>query len=232
MNPGASERLRSDGPVLLAGGGDCPPDLLSPLLDKAQLRVAADGGADALLAAGVIPDAVIGDLDSLTDDARAAIPPERIHLITEQDSTDFDKCLRNIAAPLVYAAGFLGARLDHQLAAMTVLARHPDRRCLLVGRDDVVALCPPRISLELPIGCRFSLYPMADCGGTSSGLRWPIDGLRFRPDGITGTSNQTDAPRVDLSFDAPKMLIILPAQHLAPLAQALQQADARWPARA
>ncbi|WP_353471387.1 thiamine diphosphokinase [Salipiger sp. H15] len=229
MNSGL---IRSQSPVLLVGGGDCPAELLEPLLARSAIRVAADGGAAALLGAGVTPDAVIGDLDSLSAADRARIPADRVHRIAEQDSTDFDKCLRNIDAPLVLAAGFLGARLDHQLAAMTVLARRPDRPCLLVGREDVVALCPPDLTLELPVGSRFSLFPMGPVGGTSRGLRWPIDGLRFAPDRVTGTSNETDAPRVALSLDAPKMLVILPAQALAALERALLHAPSRWPAPA
>lgn len=224
--------IRSNSPVLLVGGGDCPADMLLPLLARTKTRVAADGGAAALLSADVTPDAVIGDLDSLTEEHRARIPAARIHRIAEQDSTDFDKCLRSIEAPLIYAAGFLGARLDHQLAAMTVLARRPDRPCLLVGREDVVALCPPELALDLPVGSRFSLYPMAEVGGTSQGLRWPIDGLRFSPDLLTGTSNETDAPRVTLRLDAPKMLVILPVTALAALERALLEAPSRWPARA
>ncbi|MBE9636516.1 thiamine diphosphokinase [Salipiger mangrovisoli] len=229
MNSGL---IRSQLPVLLVGGGDCPPEMLAPLLERCPVRVGADGGGAALLAAGVMPDAVIGDLDSLGPDARARIPAPRIHHIAEQNSTDFDKCLRNIDAPLVYAAGFLGARLDHQLSAMTVLVRRPERPCLLVGREDVVALCPPELALELPLGTRASLFPMAEVGGHSRGLRWPIDGLRFTPDRLTGTSNETDAPRVELRLDAPKMLVILPVQAQAALERGLLEAAARWPARA
>ena len=41
------------------------------------------------------------------DAARAAIPAERLHRIAEQDSTDFEKCLRNIRAPLVVGIALL-----------------------------------------------------------------------------------------------------------------------------
>ena len=66
--------IRSHSPVLLVGGGDCPADMLLPLLARTKTRVAADGGAAALLSADVTPDAVIGDLDSLTEEHRARIP--------------------------------------------------------------------------------------------------------------------------------------------------------------
>ena len=219
-------------PVLLVGGGDCAPDQLGPLVRRAGAVVAADGGAEVLLSSGHFPDAVIGDMDSLSDAARARLPADRMHEISEQDSTDFDKCLRSIDAPLVWGAGFLGARLDHQLAAMTVLARHPDRRCVLIGAEDVVMLAPPRLSLDLDPGTRFSLYPLGPVSGRSTGLRWNIDGLAFAPDRMTSTSNEVAAPRVDLWLDAPRMLLILPVAAFPELERALERSDARWPAPA
>ena len=224
--------LRRAEPILLVGGGDSPEAHLAPLLARCATRVAADGGAATLLRAGALPDAVIGDLDSLSESDRAQIPAERVHHIAEQDSTDFDKCLRNIAAPLVFGTGFLGPRVDHQLAALTVLTMRADRRCILVGEEDAIALAPPQITLTLPVGLRFSLYPMGLVHGDSTGLRWPLGGLDFTPAQRAGTSNETSAETVSLRFDAPLMLIILPVSQLPELARALLSAPDGWPARA
>jgi thiamine pyrophosphokinase len=224
--------VQSVGPVLLVGGGECSDDVLTTLLEDGSLpAVAADSGAARLLAHGRQPDAVIGDMDSLPADRVAALAPGVVHRIAEQDSTDFDKCLRNVASPLVLACGFLGRRLDHQLAALTVLARRPDRRCLLIGAQDVALLCPPALSLPLASGTRVSLWPLGPVEGRSDGLRWPIDGLGFAPDGVVGTSNEATGP-VRLQMDAPRMMLILPADCLAAVRAALDAAPARWPARA
>ena len=223
--------IRSETAILLVGGGFSNPELLTDLTQSCDTRVAADGGAARLLAAGILPDAVIGDLDSLADEARTQIPADRIHHVTEQDSTDFDKCLRSIDAPLVFGTGFLDPRIDHGLGALTVLARHPDRRCILIGAEDAVMLAPPRLSLALPKGCRVSLWPLGPVTGRSTGLRWPIDGLHFTPDDITGTSNEATGP-VTLEMDGPRMLLILPLEALWALRQALASAPAEWPARA
>ena len=228
MNP----RIVSEiSPVLLVGGGAIALNVLRCALEENVSVVAADGGALPLLELGHMPDAVIGDLDSLEAADLARLPAGRVHHIAEQDSTDFDKCLRAISAPLVLGYGFLGARLDHQLAAMTVLARHPDRRCILVGAEDVVLLVPPALALDLPVGMRLSLYPLGPVTGQSEGLRWPIGGLRFAPHDRVGTSNEVTGP-VQLSFDAPRMLLILPAEALMALRSALEAAPATWPARA
>lgn len=225
MNPSI---VRSPGEVLLVGGGQISSCVLSDALARAETVVAADGGAVPVMALGRCPDAVIGDLDSLPPEVMQALPPAVLHRIEEQDSTDFDKCLRHIEAPLVLGHGFLGARLDHQLAAMTVLARHPDRRCLLVGEQDVVCLAPPRLALDLPVGLRLSLYPLAPVRGRSDGLRWPLEGLRFAPDGIVGTSNEVTGP-VRLEFETPGMLLILPLTAQEALRAGLREAAARWP---
>ncbi|WP_299935362.1 thiamine diphosphokinase [uncultured Pelagimonas sp.] len=218
-------------PVLLVGGGECAEDALTNAMKVSQTIVAADGGAAEVLARGRMPDSVIGDMDSLDPALQAQLAPGVLMHIAEQDSTDFDKCLRHIEAPLIEAHGFLGARVDHQLAALTVLVRRSDQCCVLVGAHDVVLVAPPRLVLDLPIGMRFSLFPMAEVTGRSEGLRWPIDGIEFSPDGRIGTSNEVTGP-VTLEMDGPGMLIILPPEALPQVTLTLSQSAARWPARA
>jgi thiamine pyrophosphokinase len=176
--------------------------------------VAADGGADRLLALGCEPDAVIGDLDSISTKAQLRLK-DRLFPIREQATTDFDKALRSIAAPFVLGIGFAGARLDHTLAVLNGLARHPDKRCLLLGSRDVIFLAPRRMELRLPVGSRLSLFPLGPVQGESEGLRWPLQDLRFAPAGVIGTSNEVTGPLVRLRFDADLMLVILPRSAMA-----------------
>lgn len=213
--------FQADRGVTLLGGGRLMPDDLSMSLAVAPHLVAADSGAMAALAAGHMPEAVYGDMDSLPAAIRAQIPRDRIHQIAEQTSTDFDKALRHIAAPVILAAGFTGGRVDHELAVYHGLVARPDARCLVVGAQDIVMHAPPRLALDLPVGTRLSLFPMASVTGVSRGLAWPIAGLVFHPAQRIGTSNVTDDARLELSFDAPGMLLIVPRVHLGVMAAAL-----------
>ena len=194
--------------ITLLGGGEVNDACLKNALIRAPRLVAADGGADAALARGLIPEAVVGDFDSISPQARTSLPPESL-----QESTDFEKVLQRVRAPLLLAVGFLGRRLDHQLAALTALTRHATQPCLLLGRDDIAFAAPPELALELPRGSRFSLYPLARVTGRSEGLEWPIEGLTFSPSGQIGTSNRVTGP-VRLSFDAPGMVVITPPEAL------------------
>jgi len=218
-------------PITLVGGAAVCSAQLKRARAIAPAIVAADGGADAALAHDAMPVAVIGDFDSISEDARRRIPQVAQHPIPDQDTTDFDKCLSNISAPLIVGVGFSGDRLDHQLAAYSSLVRHPWQRCILLGREELVFLCPPAMDLPLTSGCPVSLFPMGAVEGRSEGLRWPIGGLNFAPDGRIGTSNAALGP-VSLTLTAPKMLVILPEATLETVARRLIATPARWPDRA
>jgi thiamine pyrophosphokinase len=196
--------------VTVLGGGDCSAETIEEVLTLAPILVAADGAAGRALAAGRMPDAVIGDFDSIRPEDAARIPPERLHRIDEQDSTDFDKCLRHIRARFVLAAGFTGARRDHELAAYNALVRRADQRVILVGEHDVCFVAPRDWRIDLAPATRVSLFPLSPVTGRSEGLRWPIDGIGFAPHGRVGTSNEAVGGPVRLAMDAPGMLVILP----------------------
>ena len=208
--------------VTIIGGGEFRADLLEQALALAPVLVAADGGADRALEMGHMPVAVIGDFDSLSPESRAGIPADRLHRIAEQETTDFDKCLRSVRAPLVVAVGFTGARVDHGLAALTALVRHRGGPVVLLGPEDVTFLCPPALTLDLTPGTRVSLFPFGPATADGTGLRWPPDGIGFAPWDRIGTSNEALGP-VALRVAGP-MLAILPRECLPQAVRALVSA--------
>lgn len=217
--------VQSSLPVTLVGAGAFRRDALEAALRLAPLLVAADGGANKAVRTGRIPDRVIGDLDSVTAATRAAIPAGRFLHVAEQETTDFEKCLTRIEAPFILGLGFAGPRADHTLAAWNALVRHPSRRCMILTAKDVAFAAPPRIALDLARGTRVSLFPMAPVAADSRGLRWPLGGLDFRPDGRIGTSNRADGA-VEIACAEPGMLVILPLAALAAAIAGLTRAEA------
>ncbi|MDO5528590.1 MAG: thiamine diphosphokinase [Paracoccus sp. (in: a-proteobacteria)] len=202
--------IRSAGGVTLVGGGALRAETLERATRRAPMLIAADGGADRALALSRTPEWAVGDFDSITDDARAAIGEGRLIHIAEQDSTDFDKALRHIEAPFVIGVGFGGARMDHAMAAMNVIARRRVPPCVLLSTDDVIFRAPGRFSLDLPDGARLSLFPMGPARGRSNGLRWPIDGIEFAPGDVIGTSNMALGP-ARLEIEGQMLVFLDPA---------------------
>lgn len=211
--------FKSPGGVTLIGGGSCESGDMDMALQYAPDLIAADGGGDRALSFGLYPRAVIGDMDSLSAQARSTLGPDRLHHVAEQDSTDFGKCLRMVEAAFFLALGFTGKRIDHTLAALSQIATDRYPPVLLIGRDDVIFRALPEMEFHLPTATRFSLYPMGPVTGRSTGLRWPIDGLEFSPDGQIGTSNETVGP-VTLSITG-NCLILLPKDRIHAAMQGL-----------
>ena len=224
--------VRSQDPVTLVGGGQALPEDLHAALRVAPICVAADGGAALAMAAGITPAAVIGDFDSLPAEIEAALSASTLYKVAEQDSTDFEKALIRIDAPLVVGVGFLGGRVDHQLGALHVLLALADRPVLLVAPQELIFLAPPRIELPTKAGDVVSLFPLTSVTAKSEGLRWALDGLGFAPGVQSGTSNVATGP-VTVVPSNPGMVMIVPRRLLRPVAAALALPEAaRWPARA
>ncbi len=192
------------------GGAPVEAATLRAALARAPRLVAVDGGADMLRAAGLVPEAVIGDLDSISPAARDHFA-DRLRHVAEQDSTDFAKAVRSFPGPAI-AVGFLGARVDHFLACLTELARS-GTDCVLLGEMDCVCIAPPEAVLDLAPGTRVSLWPLEPATGRSAGLEWPIDGLGLAPAVRAGTSNRATG-RVTLSLSGGPVALILPAEAL------------------
>lgn len=204
--------------IIFSGGATilgASPDRsgMEAALARAPALVCADGGANAL-PAGQTPEAIIGDLDSLADAPgwRARLGGRLIHVV-EQDSTDLEKCLRRVEAPFIIGVGFLGGRLDHELAALHALITDP-RPVLLIGSEDVIFAAGTGVSLDLPAGERLSIHPMRRVvAGPGAGLCWPVEGLTLEAGAKIGSSNRTTGP-VDLRFDRPGAVVILPRARL------------------
>jgi thiamine pyrophosphokinase len=204
-------------PLAIVGGGAVDSALLVELAAMGVHFVGADGGGDVIAAAGLVPEAIIGDLDSITD-ADAWGPTTRVIRVAEQITTDFEKCLYSTRAPITVALGMTGRRFDHTLSAISAVTAYArNRRIVLVDESDMaLALSGPFRFAATP-GERVSVYPLLPIDFTSSsGLLYPLDGLHLEQGGLIGTSNAADAEEVEIvPADDTPWLLILEKTHLA-----------------
>jgi thiamine pyrophosphokinase len=216
--------VETDQGISLIAGGPVSARDLRLSLRRAPVLVAADGGADRALARGLMPEAAIGDFDSISAGAREALGPGRLLHISEQESTDFDKALGAVSAPFILGLGALGGRLDHALAVLHTLVRRRAYHVVLLGAEDVVFAARPGRWLDLALGAgdRLSLFPLAAVKGESEGLEWPIKGLAFDPARKIGTSNRVTKGPVRLRFEGEGMIVILPRRRLDAVLRALR----------
>jgi|GEM_PF-269536 len=205
-----SAPLAFDGLLVVVGGGALDTHLLHRLAAEGAHLVGADGGGDAIRQAGLVPEAIIGDFDSIADrtgwDARTRLMP-----IAEQETTDFEKVLYSTAAPVTVGLGMTGKRFDHTLAALDALARFAaGRRIILVDESDIALALAGPFEFTVEPGARVSVHPLTPTRfAGSTGLVYPLDGLLLAPGIRTGTSNAADAASFSIEPDGDGVYLLI-----------------------
>ena len=182
-----------DGLLVVVGGGAVDYQLMRDLAASGAHLVAADGGADEIVKAGLVPEAIIGDFDSVAD-PESWLGRTRLIRIAEQETTDFEKVLYTAHAPVTIALGMTGKRFDHTLAALDAVTRYAGERIIiLVDESDVAMALTGAFSFDVDAGDRVSVHPLKPIRFRRSiGLKYPLDGLRLAPGERTGTSNEAE----------------------------------------
>ena len=177
--------------VILVGGSKVSLKLLKPISHLHPI-FAADSGANILVSEKIDFKAVIGDMDSI--DERILKNPDIESIpISDQNSTDLEKCFSQVSAEVFIGFGFLDLRLDHTLASLTAICKNNSANAIiLVGELDTVIWVKGEWSCNMPVGTRLSIWPLSNqIFLDSSGLKYSLKNLKMNPISLIGTSNET-----------------------------------------
>ena len=208
--------------IVVVTGSEPLDPLAVDAAGRADCIVAADGGLDHARAAGLVPDVLVGDLDSVSADgldwATARIPIERHP--ADKAATDTELALASAAAMrpqrLILIAG-RGDRLDHAIAALGALGSDGLAAVAAVegwwGDDHVLIGRPGRtVGVDRPTGTTFSLLALhGPCRGvTVTGSRWPLVDADLAPMSGLGVSNEVLDPPCRVDVAAGVVTLIIP----------------------
>lgn len=221
--------------ALLFTGGDIPDfDAFSRFIGSYSLIIAADSGYDAALRAGLSPDVVIGDMDSISGDAlsHGDISGEVIRWPRDKDHSDTELALMHAkerGIDDIILIGGSGGRMDHLYAVQALFSGefYPSiwitKETLVICFGNDCAYSGVDIShndKDAPI----SVFPVGKgphCA-VSTGLKWPIDGLSWDT-GAFSLSNRINSTEASVMASSGRFLLMLtPCTHLEILAHARQ----------
>lgn len=126
LNHIVQEIIRNTDAVVVANGSFPQHSAALAILSHAQCIVCCDGAADKLIAHGIEPSYIIGDLDSVSDAIKQKHADKLIH-IPEQDTNDQTKAVEwLIQNGYTYATilGATGQREDHTIGNISLLAEY------------------------------------------------------------------------------------------------------------
>lgn len=184
-----------------------------------DLLMAADGGLDRMMAAGIVPHVVVGDLDSASGEALSWAGSHEVAVErhpAEKDVTDLDLAIRTArerGCTSLTVVGALGGRLDHELAALGSLMRASDLQPHLVANDhDAWVLAPGgrrAVSIGLVGACVSVLSLTPTASASSSGLAWRLDGVELEALSSRGVSNVAADETARVSVERGTILVIV-----------------------
>lgn len=216
---------------------------LDAVLPAATMLVCADAGADQLYkydkeaANGTkrrLPDAIIGDLDSLSDEVGMHYRDKGVQVIKDPDqyTTDFTKCLQwirntRLAKPDtanqeldVMVLGGLGGRVDQGFSQIHHLYLATNSQELLCGR--IYLLSEQSLTFVLSDGCNAILIEpgffeenvgiipiLGPANLTTKGLEWDVQDWRTEFGGLLSTSNHIRSKNIEISFSGPRPLFTM-----------------------
>jgi thiamine pyrophosphokinase len=204
--------------IFLNGAPD-PERLIQAVADRADLVVAADGGARYALAAGIVPDLIVGDMDSLGEDLAREMEARGAKLERHPVRKDkMDGHLAVLAASergataadfLCAAGGKFGAvfALPHILLA----AERLGMRSSVVadwGRMFVVEAGPRAV--EGAVGDCVSVFPLAGpaTGVTLEGMGYPLTDATLEPGDTLGFHNELVGGEAKVGVESGTLLVV------------------------
>lgn len=214
--------------VVVIAGGDPLPVEASRALKAARARavttIAADSGLDEACRAGVLPDRVVGDLDSVEPDSLEQARAAGVRIDTyprDKDRTDLaialDTAMESRPETILMFGGS-GGRLDHLLGNAALLAADAYAKVEItawIGNARLYVVHAHRerpTSLEGRIGELISLLPFHGTvhGVTTTGLAFPLDQAQLDAGSSLGVSNRFAARTASVSVTRGVLLAIQP----------------------
>ena len=187
--------------ALFLNGFADPPDLLRRVAGRADLVVAADGGALHALRAGIVPDLVVGDMDSLGEEGARRLGGRGATL--ERHPSRKDKMDGHLAILAAQKRGAtvldllcaVGGRLDAVFALPHLLLaaeRLGVRTTAVAGWGEMFVVEDGSRAVGGRTGEDVSVFPLAGAaeGVTLEGFEYPLEGARIEAGDTLGFHNE------------------------------------------
>jgi thiamine pyrophosphokinase len=201
--------------IIIFANGDLP-DLgkARALLRDDDFIIAADGGTRHALALGLIPNVIVGDLDSLPANFEISKFDNEV-ILYPQDKNEIDLELAiqhaltlNPEQVIIVAA--LGGRLDQTLGNIALIL-HPSS--LILRLDDgieEVFFCRDQVQINGSVGDLVSLLPWQGevTGVVTTNLKWPLRDEVLYPNKTRGISNEMLGDMASVQIKSGLLLVV------------------------
>jgi thiamine pyrophosphokinase len=200
--------------LVFIGGEGPDAELCVRLAAGADIVAAADSGLVRAESAGLRPDWIIGDMDSLDDESRLdAYPPSCVvRFPADKDFTDTELAVNLLfeeGCDEVTIAGGGGGRLDHILAIASLFEREPYPSRWFTGCEEIYVVSD-EFHCNVQKTDTVSVFPLGTgpWKARSAGLKWPLDSVAWRR-GFFGISNVSETEALTIKALSGRFLVLV-----------------------
>ena len=165
--------------AVIVAGGEFPtaPQPLD-ILHNAPYIVCCDGAADRYIATGRVPNAIVGDGDSISEVNRVRYA-HLLNIVTEQESNDQTKAVRFLIEKgkrRIAIVGATGRREDHTIGNISLLIEYTRAGCDVCSFTDhgVFIPCSGTTTHKCRKGQQVSIFSITAKDLSAEGLLYPI----------------------------------------------------------
>ena len=164
--------------VIVAGGESPTATVPLDILHNAPYVVCCDGAADRYIATGHIPDAIVGDGDSISAENREKYA-HLLHIIAEQETNDQTKAVHFLLEQgkrRIAIVGATGLREDHTIGNISLLVEYARMGCDVCSFTDygIFIPCNGTTTHKCHKGQQASIFSITAKDLSAKGLRYPI----------------------------------------------------------
>jgi thiamine pyrophosphokinase len=204
--------------IIFANGEISDKESLVPIFKWGEFLISADGGLKHIRKLGLMPNLVVGDLDSVSSEEVKWLEQNQVEIIKypkKKDQTDLELALLETVergGNPVIVIGALGGRIDQTLANIFLLLM-PELVNVDVRLDDghdELFLIRDQVEVRGKKGDIVSLLPMLSpsTGIKTNGLKYSLNNETLLPDHSRGISNVMDAEKAEISLRTGLLLCI------------------------
>jgi thiamine pyrophosphokinase len=198
--------------LVIANGETPKKQRLQALVREANVVLCADGGANTALKFGILPQAIIGDLDSVHAETLVKFQKVPTYQDSNDETTDLEKAIAwavNAKYDHITVVGAAGKRLDHTIGNLGVLAKfYPDAVIRLVDDYGELTYIDHELVFDGRKGETISLIPLSRCEGiVTDGLRYALNGETLELGVREGTSNVVTSTPVTIKVKKGNLLL-------------------------
>lgn len=169
--------------------------------------VFADGAADLMRKTSILPDVILGDLDSVTMNTLKHYLKKNVLVMkfTDQETTDFEKSILHLTEKginEIYVFGFISLRPDHSLNNFSIMKRYYKKMDIYFVDDEFITnFINHKIKFNYKINNVVSLLPFPYAKGiTTKGLAYPLKNEDLMLGVREGTLNYSNSKKIEISF--------------------------------